>query len=332
MSRIEEALNRSQSVPAGHASVVSEAAASSAAPAPDVFTDPWTFAGEEAARVTSRPPDEEGAEPARGEPEVAGLSAVGAAETEQAPPVPARPPELALFKGFNPQLVEKIVATPAIRPAFVEQYRRLAGTLHHMQVERGLKVVMVTSALAGEGKTLTSTNLALTFSGSYHRSVLLVDADLRRPTLHENFQVPNVSGLGDGLRAERDEKLSLVQITPKLTLLTAGRPDPDPMSGLTSERMKRVIEEASANFDWVLIDTPPVGLLPDANLLAGMVDGALLVVQAGETPYPLVQRAVEALGRERILGVVLNQAEDGVGSEYHYYSYYDHYARKDGKR
>ena len=69
---------------------------------------------------------------------------------------------------------------------------------------------MVTSALAGEGKTLTSTNLALTFSESYRRSVLLIDADLRRPTLHETFQVPNVSGLGDGLRADKDQKLSLV--------------------------------------------------------------------------------------------------------------------------
>jgi capsular exopolysaccharide synthesis family protein len=235
---------------------------------------------------------------------------------------------LALFHGFNPALAEKIVATTAIRPAFAEQYRKLASTLHHAQIERNLKVVMITSALANEGKTLTSTNMALTLSESYHRSVLLIDADLRRPTLHDTFQVPNVSGLGDGLRSAEEQKLSLVQVSPRLTLLTAGRPDPDPISGLTSDRMKRVIEEAAARFDWVIVDTPPVGLLPDANLLAGMVDAAILVVAAGSTPYPLIQRAVAALGRDRILGVVLNRAEEGIAGSYSYYSYYDSYGKK----
>jgi capsular exopolysaccharide synthesis family protein len=236
------------------------------------------------------------------------------------------PQGLALFQGFNPAIVEKIVATPEIRPAFAEQYRKLAGVLHHAQLERDLKVVMITSAVAGEGKTLTATNLALTFSESYRRSVLLIDADLRRPTLHETFQVPNVSGLGDGLRADKEEKLPVVQVSPRLTLLTAGRPDPDPMGGLTSGRMRRVIEEARTRFDWVIVDTPPVGLLPDAKLLAEMADVALLVVQAGSTPYGLVQRAVSAIGREKILGVVLNRADDMVGqSGYGYYSYYDGY-------
>ncbi len=246
---------------------------------------------------------------------------------EQAPD--ATPAGIALFQGFNPSVAEKIVATPDIRPAFAEQYRKLAGVLHHAQLERNLKVVMVTSAMAGEGKSLTATNLALTFSESYRRSVLLIDADLRRPTLHETFQVPNISGLGDGLRAETEQKLSLVQVSPRLTLLTAGRPDPDPMSGLTSDRMQRVIEEAASRFDWVIIDTPPVGLLPDAKLLAAMAQGTLLVVRAGRTPYSLVRRAVDAIGRDRILGVVLNQAEDDAGTAgYSYYSYYDSYSRR----
>ena len=191
-----------------------------------------------------------------------------------------------------------------------------------------MKIVMVTSAMAGEGKTLTATNLALTFSESYHRSVLLIDADLRRPTLHETFQVPNVSGLGDGLRADKEQKLSLVQVSPRLTLLTAGRPDPDPMSGLTSERMRRVIEEAASRFDWVIIDTPPVGLLPDARLLAAMADATLLVIRAATTPYAMVRRAVEAIGRDRIFGVVLNRAEDSASTGgYSYYSYYDSYSK-----
>jgi Mrp family chromosome partitioning ATPase len=100
------------------------------------------------------------------------------------------------------------------------------------------------------------------------------------------------------------------------------------MSGLTSDRMQRVIEEASSRYDWVLVDTPPVGLLPDAGLLAAMVDTALLVVHAGVTPYPLIQRAVAAIGRERIIGVVLNRAEAGAGGSYSYYSYYEKHGRK----
>jgi capsular exopolysaccharide synthesis family protein len=238
------------------------------------------------------------------------------------------PGTLALFQGFNPTQVEKIVSTPNIRPAFAEQYRKLAGVLHHAQLEKNIKVVMVTSAMAGEGKTLTCTNLALTLSESYRRTVLLIDADLRRPSLHETFQVPNLSGLGDGLRADKEQKLSLVQVSPRLTLLTAGRPDPDPMSGLTSDRMRRVIAEAASRFEWVLIDTPPVGLLPDAGILAGMVDTALLVIQAGKTSYAMIQRAVEAIGRNRILGAVLNRAEDLTGpGGYDYYSYYDSYGK-----
>ena len=82
------------------------------------------------------------------------------------------------------------------------------------------------------------------------------------------------------------------------------------MAGLTSERMRRLIDEAREAFDWVIIDTPPVGLLTDANLLASMVDGAVLVVKAGSTPYDLVKRAVDAIGRERLLGVVLNRADE----------------------
>jgi capsular exopolysaccharide synthesis family protein len=251
-------------------------------------------------------------------------AAVGRPPSDQVADSPAG---IALFHGFSPSVAEKIVAAPDIHQAFVEQYRMLAGVLHHAQLEKNTKVIMVTSALPGEGKTLTSMNLALTFSESYRRSVLLIDADLRRPTLHETFQVPNVSGLGDGLRADEEQKLSLVQVSPRLTLLTAGRPDPDPMSGITSDRMRRVLEEAASRFDWVVIDTPPVGLLPDAGLLAEMADGTLLVIRAGMTPYMLVRRAVEAIGPERIVGVVLNRAEAGVGLYGHAeYSYYDSYS------
>jgi protein-tyrosine kinase len=208
-------------------------------------------------------------------------------------------------------------------PTSTEQYRRVAGRLYLAQAEHGTRVVMVTSAMPGEGKTLTATNVALTLAESYKRQVLIIDADLRRPWVHEMFQVPNLSGLNDGLRSAEDHKIPLLRLTDNLSILTAGRPDRDPMSVLSSDRMRRVLKEASARFDWVIIDTPPVALLTDAHLLASLVDAVLLVVQAGKTPLAAVNKAVEAVGRERILGVVLNRADQAA--VYHAYDYYGAY-------
>jgi capsular exopolysaccharide synthesis family protein len=226
---------------------------------------------------------------------------------------------------FNPALVGKLVGTPGVPSLSMEQYRKVAATLHHLQLERGVKVIMVSSAVPSEGKTLTATNLALTLSESYRRKVLIIDADLRRPTLHQIFDLPNISGLNDGLKADIDRPLPLVQVSQTLTVLTAGRPDPDPMSGLTSSRMKRVIEEAQGFAEWVIVDTPPVGLLPDARLLSNMVDGALLVIRAGRSPFELVRRAVEGLGHDRILGVVFNDVQDVNGRASGYYGYGGYY-------
>lgn len=225
------------------------------------------------------------------------------------------------FKEFSPLLHQKLVVSEGTHAGSVEQYRRLAAALHHAQTERGIRIVMIASTLAGEGKTLTATNLALTLSESYHRRVLLVDADLRRPMMHETFQVPNVTGLNDALKAQMDRRLAITEISPRLSLLPAGRPDPDPMSGLTSDRMRRLIREAAERFDWVILDTPPVGLLPDANLLAAMADVVVLVVDAGRTPCAQVQKSVGALGRDRIIGVLLNRASDDIvpGGGYGYY-------------
>jgi capsular exopolysaccharide synthesis family protein len=221
--------------------------------------------------------------------------------------LPAEP--MALFRGVNRAIEERLVIGKGAPPILAEQFRRLAATLHHAQLVQKLKVIMITSANPSEGKSLTSANLALTLSESYRREVLLIDADLRRPSLHEVFQVPNMAGLNDGLQSDSERQLSALKITPTLTLLPAGRPDPDPMSGLTSARMRRILEEAAARFDWVIIDTAPIGLLADASIVSTMVDGALLVVRAGQTPHPSVLKAVEKFGRERILGVVLNDTE-----------------------
>jgi capsular exopolysaccharide synthesis family protein len=217
---------------------------------------------------------------------------------------------------------EKLVYNSAERVP-VEQYRRLAARLLAVQVEKGTRLVMVTSAFPQEGKTLTSANLAITLSESYKRKVLLIDGDLRRPSVHEVFHIPNATGLNDGLQSGAERKIPLLQYTENLSILTAGRPDSDPMSVLSSERMSQVLDEARSRFDWIIVDTPPVALLPDAHLLAGRVDAVLLVIEAGQTPLPALQTAVQVVGRERILGVVLNKANAAMaGAAYDYYGNY----------
>jgi protein-tyrosine kinase len=230
--------------------------------------------------------------------------------------------ESTLFERIDARLNEKVVIDENMNSASREQYRRLAAVLHDAQSTAGLQVVMVASAVAGEGKTLTASNLALTFSESYQKRVLLIDGDLRRPTLHSVFRLDTASGLADGLLSSGDTKMLVRQVSTRLAVLPAGRPSSDPMAGLTSERMKRLLDEARQSFDWVILDTPPVMLLPDAHLMSSMVDGVVLVVRAASTPHELVRRASEAVGRPRILGVVLNRAEPtGQHDHYQYYGY-----------
>jgi capsular exopolysaccharide synthesis family protein len=171
-----------------------------------------------------------------------------------------------------------------------------------------------------EGKTLTAANLALTLSESYQRRVLLIDADLRHPSTHALFGISNTHGLSDTLAGRRP--LPFVRLTQRLTLLTAGTASADPVRTLSSDPMRGLVEDARAQFDWVLFDTAPIGLLTDAGLLASMVDGALLVARAGSTAYDVIQRAAEVVGTERILGLVLNGIADDDLPPAHYSGYY----------
>jgi protein-tyrosine kinase len=249
----------------------------------------------------------------------AGQDPTGSVITEEERPAPqaasgAAAPEIsgpearALLAHVNPDLAQKVVADDRIDPASREQYRRLAAALHQGHAATGLSVVMVASAVAGEGKTLTASNLARTLSGSYQQRVLLIDADLRRPSLHTVFKTPRSPGLTDALVSQDDTGSPVQEISPHLALLPAGKLRVDPIAGLTSARMRHIVDAARATYSWVIIDTPPVGLLTDASLLASMVDGAIFVVKAESTPFDLVKRAIDAIGTEKVLGVVLNRA------------------------
>jgi capsular exopolysaccharide synthesis family protein len=210
---------------------------------------------------------------------------------------------------FNPALEGKLVVSRDMAPVAIEQYRRLAAVLHELRLQQGLKTVMMSSAVSQEGKTLSVANLALTLSEAYHRRVLLIDADLRRPSIHDVFGVPNGTGLAD---IARNGGLSApyLEISTHLSILTAGRAAANPLAMLTSDNVRAAVSAAAERFDWVLIDTPPVGLLPDAQLIARLCDGVLFVIAAGSTPYALVKRSIDELGADRIIGTVLNRVKE----------------------
>ena len=226
----------------------------------------------------------------------------------------------------SPGDTERLVSAIDEAEPVLDQLRSLAASLHQARSSRELKVIAVTSSVSGEGKTLLAANLALTLSRSYMRQVLLIDADLRRPSLHRLFGIPSQEGIRTALDSVREgTPVAVQEVGPRLALLPAGKPVRDPISVLASDAMHRLMTGATHTFDWIILDTPPVGMLPDVSLLSSLSDAVLLVVEAGGVRYDLVQRTVESIGAERIFGVVLNKVpEREIVSAYgmHYYAPY----------
>jgi protein-tyrosine kinase len=224
-------------------------------------------------------------------------------------PAPVAPHSAAGFTmprtvtGLSPDAAARMVTSPNASPQMVGQFRLLGAALH--QQPRPSGVVLLTSAIASEGKTFTAMNLALTLSESFRRRVVLVDADLRRPSIHTLLGQPLENGLSDVLST--GEPRPLRGVTENLAALTAGAAMNDPIPLLTSERLPRVIGQLASVFDWVVIDTPPTGPLPDVGLLAAHADIVLFVIEAGRTPWPVAQRALESISKNRVTGVVLNR-------------------------
>ena len=210
-----------------------------------------------------------------------------------------------------------------------EQYRRLAAVLDEEQAEdRQLTTVVVTSAVPGEGKTLTVINLALTLSESYARRVLVIDADFRAPSVHTALGIANERGLSDAL-GDADIDLPIRQVTPGFGVMTAGRHASNPLAGFSSSRMDEILRDAAARFDWVLLDTSPVGIVPDAQVLARLVGGVVLVIGAGSTPAAAVERAVAELGGpDAIIGTVLNRIDERRIPDAGYYGRYGYGDRR----
>jgi len=226
----------------------------------------------------------------------------------------------------------RLVVSGTAGPLLVEQFRSLAAKLHRAKRERPLKSLIVTSASPGDGKSHVAVNLALTLGVSYRRRVLLIDADVRRPSLHMLFGVRNTGGLGEALEVRAEAKLAAVKINETLTLLPAGRANAGLLGDLSSDRMKHLVEDAASRFDWVIVDTPPVGVLADGRLISETVDVAILVVRAGVTRFADLEAAAATLGPERVVGIVLNAVDPAEirGKDYYhrYHGYYGYSGRE----
>lgn len=182
---------------------------------------------------------------------------------------------------------------------------------------------MITSSGPREGKSTTVANLAVSIAQS-GKSVLVIDADLRNPTQHKLFGLNNAEGLSVALVQDQEDHNYIKETqVPGVSVLTGGPIPPNPAELVGSKRMKRLIDEASEQFDVVLIDTPPIIAVTDAAILAQEVDGVILVLASGEVNKEYAQRAKDQLDKvgAKILGAVLNKA-DMKSSEYYYYYYY----------
>ncbi len=197
--------------------------------------------------------------------------------------------------------------------AQVERYRSVAETLHAAQVDRGLRTVTITSAVRGEGRTFTAINLALTLTDVYACRVLLLDADRRQPAMHDRIGIHNYAGLSEALRGER-RRVSPVPVTPLLSVLTAGHGEATPFDDVTLDRMRTLLEEYARQFDWVVLDAPPVGMSgTDTKLLVRLTQAAIFVIGAGATPFPVVERAIDELGRNYIMATVMHGINPELG-------------------
>lgn len=218
---------------------------------------------------------------------------------------------------YTVRLNPLLVAGLSPKSLAAEQYRQLRTRLAHAEGAQNVRTVLVTSPQKGEGKSITSANLALTMAQELHRRVVIVEADLRKPSLRHLFGLPAGPGLAEYLTGAADLK-DVMRFLPdhNLTVIDAGGAPANPAELLGSTAMRRLLDQLRSRFDRVILDTPPVLPLADVAVLAPLVDGALMVVRAGVTPKPAIENALRAFDSSRLLGIVLN--ESGMEEDYRY--------------
>lgn len=213
---------------------------------------------------------------------------------------------------------------------FIESYKALrTNVMFALPAKEDVKnrKILFTSASPGEGKTTTTANLAVALSET-ERSVLLIDADMRKPTVHRYFSIESRMGLSNILSGMNslEECIQKVEGRPNLSVIPAGILPPNPSELLGSAAMENMLKELEGNYDYIVIDTPPVNIVTDAISLVRMVDGVVFVISTGRSTYPEVSKAIDMLkfANANIIGAVMNGSSDSKRkrkSRYGTYSY-----------
>ena len=202
-----------------------------------------------------------------------------------------------------------------------EQYRTIRTNIQYSTVDKNVKTLMVTSSGPGEGKSTTVANLAVTFA-QQGKKVLLVDADMRKPTVHYTFNQTNTFGMTSVLtkQVSLEEAISETSVE-NLYVLTSGPIPPNPSELLSSKSMEQIFQTSENLFDIVLFDTPPLLAVTDAQILANRCEGTVLVVYSGKTEKDQLLKAKELLdsAQSKLLGVVVNNKKIQDTNYYYYY-------------
>lgn len=207
---------------------------------------------------------------------------------------------------------------------FCEEYRNLRTHLLTTSEQKKLQTIVVASAGPGEGKSITAINLAWLMAQTGGLKVLLIDSDLRLPSINDYLNIEVTSGLSEVLMGKTKLPDSIVRLEPSgLFFLPGGEQRNDVAELLSGPRFKEIMNEARQMFDYIIIDAPPLGIFTDAAVLINQSDGALFVIQAGKTRYSVVNRLLETLPKQRMLGVVLNKSEEQLAESHYYYYYRD---------
>ena len=188
-----------------------------------------------------------------------------------------------------------------------EKFRFLGVRLRQVQQARQLKRILISSTVPEEGKSFVSANLAITLARRQQQKVLLIDGDLRRPTLGQLLGYPKLAGLSEWLQGELRPMNGIYQLQgPGFWFLPAGRPPDNPLELLQTERLHQLLDQLSTRFDWVVIDSPPILPLADTSVWAKLAQGVLLVVREGKTEKRQLERSIKAIEAANLLGVVVN--------------------------
>lgn len=232
-------------------------------------------------------------------------------------------PEFTSWK-VQPERVEpRLVAITDPHSGYCEEYRSLRTQLLHKSQKQKLQSIVVASIGPAEGKSVTALNLSWLLAQTDGVSALVIDSDLRMPSLADYLGIETDGGLSEVLAGRSSVRDSIIKLEPAgLHLLPGGSARSDVAELLSGPKFREILREAREMFDYVIIDAPPLGIFTDATVLINHADGALLVVRANQTKYDQLDRVLEALPRERMLGVVLNQSEESLDESHYNYGAY----------